>query len=202
MTKSAVNEERSFWNVLLSQYKDVKHPIGASGLWKDSSVLDRCGFVGDGSPSEQGFWERFLKSWRSWTTRPFNGNILTCIKSKTFSVRWLNHYMELFVWEVRWHIQTSCWSDDVIWACITGLNLNLQIWVFSVLTLKMDLHLLTFFSSKKSHFFFFLSPMSGEDLSFGLGGHNSSRLLCWSHSLVGHEVMVKSPEEEGRIQAR
>lgn len=45
------------------------------------------------------------------------------------------------------------------------------------------------------------SPRSEDDRSFALGGQDRSRVLWLRRSLVGHEVMVKPPEEGGRRQA-
>lgn len=125
-----------------------------------------------------------------------NGGVLTHNLSKTFSVRGLNHSVKLCLGSSVTHPALL-----LKWRCYLSLchcaELDLPSRVFSVLTLKMDLCLLTLFGCKRSHCF----PQEWSDQSFGLGGQDRSRLLWLRRSLVGHEVMVKPPEEGGRRQA-
>lgn len=122
-----------------------------SGVWKDSSVQDTCGFVRNETLPALGFWGRFL--------------VMETLNNDTVVMFWPMTSQRHFLWDgwitvlnyssgefsdtskpltevmVLFQLQSLSW----IWTC--------KYRVFRVLMSKTYLCILTLFGSKKCHFF-------------------------------------------------
>lgn len=122
-----------------------------SGVWKDSSVQDVCGFVRNETLPAPGFWGRFL--------------VVETLNNETVVMFWPKTSQRHFLWDgwiTVYNYSSGGFSDTSkplteVMVLFQLLSLS-WIWtckftVFRVLMPKTYLCILTLFGSKKCHFF-------------------------------------------------